>query len=128
MSEQTHRMDSTVYTIAPGEGRMIPHDSSTFWPRLMKGEIIESALVTFSRMEGDFQHWEMHPNGEELFILNSVRIEIDLEAPDGARRTVGLSAGETFLIPCGHWHLARTVEPGDLTVITFGDGTRHRPV
>lgn len=128
MSDQTPAMDSTVYTVDPAAGRMTPHDSSTFWPKLMAGEISESALVTFVRMEGDFGHWEMHPEGEELFILISGLIEIDLEAPDGSCRTVRRSARETFLVPRGHWHLARTIEPGDLTVITFGEGTQHRPV
>jgi mannose-6-phosphate isomerase-like protein (cupin superfamily) len=128
MSDMTHQTTDTVYTIAPAEGRMTPHSRDSFWPKLMAGEITDSALVTFIQMTGDFPHWEMHPEGEELFILNSGAIEIDLEAPDGSRRTVSLGAQETYLIERGHWHFARAIEPGDLTVITFGEGTQHRPV
>lgn len=127
MSDTTHPTASTVFTIAPDDGRLTPHRKDSFWPKLMAGEIPESALVTFNRMEGDFPHWEMHPEGEELFILNAGTIEIDLEAPDGARRSVVLRAQEAFVIPRGYWHFARTIEPGDLTVVTFGAGTQHRP-
>lgn len=128
MSDRTHPIDGTVYSIAPVDGRMTTHAKESFWPRLMKGEITDSALVTFNRMEGDFTHWEMHPEGEELFVLTSGRIEIDLEAPNGALRTLSLGPRETYLILRGHWHKARTIEPGDLTVITFGEGTQHRPL
>lgn len=124
----TQPMDGTVYTVDAGAGRMSAHVAESFWPKLMAGEITESALVTFMRMTGDFPHWEMHPEGDELFILHTGAIDIDLEAPDGAERTVRLNARETFLIERGHWHFARTIEPGDLTVITFGEGTQHRAV
>ena len=123
----TPPMDGTVYTIDAGAGGMRAHEAERFWPRLMAGEITDAGLVTFMRMTGDFPHWEMHPRGDELFILHSGAIEIDLEAPDGAKRTIRLNARKTFLIERGHWHFARTIEPGDLTVITFGEGTEHRP-
>ncbi|WP_416898083.1 MAG: cupin domain-containing protein [Minwuia sp.] len=126
MAGEARDVDSTVYAVGSSDGAFEAHEPESFWPKLLGGEIAPDALVTFIRMTGDFPHWEMHPKGDELFVLHSGAIEIDLD--DGkSTRTVRLVARQSFVIPRGSWHFARTVEPGDLTVITFGEGTEHRP-
>ncbi|WP_417515798.1 cupin domain-containing protein [Minwuia sp.] len=127
MTDGPRRMSDVAYALRTGAQRIEPHGTAGFWPRLAAGEIAQDALVTCSRVDGDFPHWEMHPNGDELFILHSGVIDIVLEQ-SGGERTVRLSAGETFVIPKGIWHRACVVEPGDLTFLTFGEGTRHRPI
>lgn len=127
MTDHARPMEQACYTIDTAARRFQVHDMAGFWPKLMAGEIDGEALVTFMRMESDFPHWEMHPEGDELFVLHSGEIEVILDR-DGAETVFRLEARQTCVIPRGAWHFARCIAPGDLTVITFGEGTRHRAV
>lgn len=128
MTEHARPTAETAYMIETEGQRIRPYAmDETFWPRMVAGEIAGDALISFFRMEGDFDHWEMHPNGDELFILHDGAIEVVLDS-GGRKETVRLEARETCLIPKGVWHWARLITPGHLTVITFGTGTEHRPL
>ncbi len=83
-------------------------------------------LLSRYRMDQSPDHWEMHPEGDEMLILQSGRMEILLEDAPGKSRSVPLSAGETCLVPKGVWHTQKVLEPSQLLAITFGRGTRHR--
>ncbi|PJK30044.1 hypothetical protein CVT23_09795 [Minwuia thermotolerans] len=127
MTEHARATADACYMIDTGAQRFRAHDTADFWPKMMAGEIEGEALVSFFRMESDFPHWEMHPEGDELFVLHSGEIKVVLEQ-DGAETVFRLKARQTCVIPRGAWHFAYCVAPGDLTVITFGEGTQHRAV
>ncbi len=79
-----------------------------FWRRLMSGETrYEGRLVTASDLTEDMAHWEMHPEGEAA---------------------VELGSGQAFVVPRGAWHRLRVREPGRVIFVTWGEGTRHRPL
>ncbi len=99
-----------------------------FWRRLMAGEArYEGRLVTASDLTEDMAHWEMHPAGEELLLCHSGRFEVVLEGPEG-EATVELIGGQAFVVPRGAWHRLRVREPGRVVFVTWGEGTRHRPL
>ena len=99
-----------------------------FWRRLMAGETrYEGRLVAASDLTEDLAHWEMHPEGEELLFCHSGRFEVVLEGPEG-EAAVELGSGQAFVVPRGAWHRLRVHEPGRVIFVTWGEGTRHRPL
>lgn len=123
---RAHSIKSAVWTIEGDQQKLTPFAmDDAFWPKLMAGDIPGEALISFYFMDGKFPHREMHPKGDELFILHEGEITVYLEGPDGDTPHT-LKARETLLIPKGVWHWAEHVTPGWLTVITFGEGTEHK--
>ncbi|MDJ0945902.1 MAG: cupin domain-containing protein [Kiloniellales bacterium] len=99
-----------------------------FWRRLLAGESrYEGRLVTAFDLTEDMAHWEMHSAGEELLFCHSGRFEVLLEQAEG-RSAVSLGAGQALVVPRGAWHRLRVREPGRMIFVTWGDGTRHRPL
>ena len=100
-----------------------------FWPELMSGERrIEGRLMAAFHVGEDAPHWEMHPHGEELVILQSGSVDFVLEAPEGERIVELRPAARCCLVPRGLWHRFVVREPGELLFITHGEGTQHRPL
>lgn len=99
-----------------------------FWQDLMSGKTrYEGRLVIAGDLAEDMNQWEMHPAGEELLLCHSGRFEVLLETPAGEER-FALGPGEAFVVPRGAWHRVLVREPGRLLFVTWGEGTRHRPL
>src|SRR5262245_63653327 len=87
--------------------------TETFWRDLMSGNATSAGaalvangagwLTAIYRMERDTPTWEMHPAGDELFVLLSGAIDIVLER-EGGNRIVKLREGQSCLGPRGTWH------------------------
>lgn len=111
--------------------------TETFWRDLMSGNPTspgaslaatgEGWLTAIYRFERDTPTWEMHPAGDEILVLLSGAIDVVLEV-DGAHRVIELEERRTCLVPSGTWHRQVVKAPGDELAITYGKGTRHRPV
>jgi len=126
--KEPHPIKSAVWTIEGTERKLTPFAmDDAFWPKLMAGEIPGEGLISFYYMDGKFPHKEMHPKGDELFILHEGETTVYFEDAHGDTPHT-LKARETLLIPKGVWHWAECVTPGLLTVITFGEGTEHKPI
>ncbi|MEQ9349410.1 MAG: hypothetical protein RII27_02605, partial [Alphaproteobacteria bacterium] len=69
--------------VASGDGQAtaLPLDD-TFWPSLMAGRIAPDWLMLLSDMARDMGHWEMHPDGDEIFCLLSGHLIVVMD--DGA--------------------------------------------
>ncbi len=100
-----------------------------FWPDLAAGRHPSDGwLVTaydIAAGPGGWDHWEMHPAGDELLYLTGGRAEITLEE-NGARRVEALADGQMLVIPKGAWHRAKVWGPARMLFVTFGHGTEHR--
>ena len=124
--KSVHAIERAVWTLKGAEHKLTPVAmDETFWPKMKAGKIPADGLISFYYMEFRFTQKEMHPKGDELFILHEGEATVYLEGPDGDTPHT-LKARETLLIPKGVWHWAECVTPGWLTVITFGGGTQHK--
>jgi uncharacterized cupin superfamily protein len=70
--------------------------------------------------------WERHPDGEELVMLLSGRVDL-IQDIDGEVRRTSLEPGMAVVNPPGVWHTADVHESGVSLFITPGRGTEHKP-
>lgn len=101
----------------------------SFWPDLASGKLaLDGRLITLGRQSRDWDHWEMHPEGEELVVLLSGSLELVVER-DGRELRARLDRpGQAWLNQRGDWHRAIVHEPSVVLFVTHGAGTQHRPL
>lgn len=68
--------------------------------------------------------WEMHPEGDELLVLVSGSIAVELRQ-DESQRTVSLAPESILIVPAGAWHRLIVQEPSVLIAVTKPENTRH---
>jgi mannose-6-phosphate isomerase-like protein (cupin superfamily) len=76
---------------------------------------------------------EMHPDGDELLLVLSGRIDVILEEGGdqehvGVERVEEVHAGQAIVVPKGVWHRVDVREPSRMVHITPGPGDGHRPL
>jgi mannose-6-phosphate isomerase-like protein (cupin superfamily) len=98
-----------------------------FWKTVGQNPTAGGTLVTVSAGDGDWNQWEMHPNGDEVLVLLEGQLTMVLERPDG-KNTFDLSPGATFIVPAGVWHRAVRQKNVRMMFITYGKGTSHKPL
>jgi mannose-6-phosphate isomerase-like protein (cupin superfamily) len=99
-----------------------------FWDTIdARRDLREGRLVALFRHDADWDHWEMHPNGEEMLVLVSGTMSFVFDQ-GGAERVVRLDPGQACIVPRGTWHRAIVRVPSTLLAVTAGRGTLHRPV
>jgi len=120
---------SAVYLEDGGFGAELPL-SESFWADLMEGRIdVDSGwLVLLLPMAHDMDHWERHPEGEELLLRQSGRFVVIMETPDGDRRLRLDETTPAVVVPRGTWHRFEVEEAGEILFATYGRGTEHREV
>jgi mannose-6-phosphate isomerase-like protein (cupin superfamily) len=98
-----------------------------FWSTLdERADLHTGRLVTGFVHEADWSVWERHPVGDELIVVTSGSVRFHLD--DGASVTeLTVSAPEYIVVPAGVWHTADAVGRAHLLVVTWGEGTEHRP-
>ncbi len=122
-------VDPTQTYVHFGEGpdvRRVPVGPD-FWATIdQRSDLHRGRLLTSFRQEGDWTTWERPPAGDELVYLVDGSATFHLD--DGTRvASSRLSARQAVLVPAGVWHTADVHEPGHVLVLTWGEGTEHRP-
>jgi mannose-6-phosphate isomerase-like protein (cupin superfamily) len=84
-------------------------------------------LIAAREIMEDPDHWEMHPEGEEILFVRNGEMHVILDE-QGVEKLVELIAGMACIVPRNVWHRIRVVTPGDLVAITWGKGTEQRPL
>jgi mannose-6-phosphate isomerase-like protein (cupin superfamily) len=112
-------------------------DVPGFWAALMKGDMRRADaarvagqpgyLLGAFRMESDSDHWEVHPNGDEIIQLLSGAVDFIFREAGGERR-VELRGQATCIVPRGVWHRSVVHAPSEIMFTTFGIGTEHEPI
>jgi mannose-6-phosphate isomerase-like protein (cupin superfamily) len=80
--------------------------------------------ATEAEVHGD--HWEMHPEGDEVVVVLSGGIRMYLRPEDaaGEQDSVAVPTGSAFVVPRGHWHRIELDQPSRLMAITPRHHTR----
>ncbi|MFF7250633.1 cupin domain-containing protein [Embleya sp. NPDC008237] len=86
----------------------------------------EGRMVMIFDGDGDGDHWESHPAGDELVVCLSGSVTVTRDV-DGVRERVLLGPGEATINPAGVWHAVDMSGPTSILAITAGLGTDHRP-
>ncbi len=119
-------LDSTYVCLSPDGAAALIEVTPDFWNTIDdRDDLNEGRLVAVFESRGDWQHWEMHPHGEELLVLLSGSMTMIFEM-DGKEQRVELLEGRACIVPRGTWHRAVVPVPSRLLAITYGRGTEHR--
>jgi mannose-6-phosphate isomerase-like protein (cupin superfamily) len=119
----------TTYLGLDGDGHVTPLPvGPDFWKTIGENMSIKGALVTVGAGEGNWTHWEIHPQGDEVLVLLEGQTRIVFERPNGGEEKFDLKPGATLIVPVGTWHRAEQQRQVRMLFITYGSGTRHKPV
>ena len=110
-----------------GAATPVPVDPD-FWSEIgRRTELHAGRLMGLFEMNGDPDHREMHPRGDEILILVSGAVDVVLETADG-EQVIELRDRGTCIVPRGVWHGQIVHRPSVMIFITPGEGTEHRPI
>jgi mannose-6-phosphate isomerase-like protein (cupin superfamily) len=103
-------------------------EGPALWAEIdQRADLQRGRLVTAFDSTEDWTVWERHPKGDEIVMVTSGAATVHLEDADGAMSSVTLRAPELVVVPAGSWHTADVIEPATMLVVTWGEGTDHRP-
>jgi mannose-6-phosphate isomerase-like protein (cupin superfamily) len=109
----------------PGVTRLPVTDD--FWTTLdERTDLHRGRLVTSFEQTADWTVWEMHPEDDEIIVQMSGSTTFHLDLA-GAVAQVAVEPGQVLVVPKGAWHTADVRQRGRILVITWGEGTAHRP-
>ena len=124
-------LDPTETYLHLGEGPEVTPVPCTpdFWPSIgERTDLHRGRLLTTFTFDDDWAVEEVHPVGDEVLLVVEGRSTFHLAEGEGAPVTsVEAGPGEVVVVPAGAWHTADVAEPTRLVVITWGEGTEHRP-
>jgi mannose-6-phosphate isomerase-like protein (cupin superfamily) len=129
-SQSTFDLADTYVHLEDGPGAAPVEVGEDFWATLeRRTDLQDGRLVMLFRFRSaaDWDHWEMHPAGDEIVCLLSGAIDLVLQEGD-QERVVALRDRGACIVPRGVWHRAIIRGPAEALHITRGAGTQHRPV
>lgn len=106
-----------------GTARTVPVGAD-FWKTISQRTDLHGGRLLCAFASAGFDHWEMHPAGEELIVPLSGAFVLIVE---GGEETP-LAPGQVGVVPKGAWHRLAASQPGQAIFITPGEGTRHKPL
>jgi quercetin dioxygenase-like cupin family protein len=119
----------TTYLFLDGTGGLVAqHAGPDFWADIAGNPNARNTLVSTFGGDGDWDSWEMHPAGAEVLVVLDGAPVVWLEHPDGALQRIAARPGATVIAPKGAWHRCECDHAYKMLFITYGAGTRHRPV
>jgi mannose-6-phosphate isomerase-like protein (cupin superfamily) len=122
-----HDPTATYLHLGTGpEVTMLPA-TDEFWATLDdRAELHRGRLVTGFVHDADWTVWERHPVGDELIVVTSGSVRFHLDDGESVRELT-VAAPEYLVVPAGMWHTADALGPARMLVVTWGEGTDHRP-
>jgi quercetin dioxygenase-like cupin family protein len=124
---RTHDPSLTYLHLGTGPETQLLPVTDAFWSTIdERTDLHTGRLVTGMTNDADWPVWEVHPVGDELIVVTSGSVRFHLD--DGSSvSTVTVAAPEYIVVPAGTWHTADTLGPAHLLIVTWGEGTEHRP-
>jgi mannose-6-phosphate isomerase-like protein (cupin superfamily) len=121
-------LTSTYLHLGEGPDVTVVPVTPDFWPTIDdRTDLQRGRLVTSFVHDGDWDVWEMHPVGDEVIVVLGGSTTFHLDDDRGSVSQVRVDAPAAVVVPTGTWHTADVHEPGPILVITWGEGTQHRP-
>jgi quercetin dioxygenase-like cupin family protein len=99
-----------------------------FWAEISENPNAGGTMISASEGAGDWDRWEMHPEGAEVLVILEGEPCIWLQHAGGRLEAISARAGATIIVPKGAWHRAECDHHYKILYITYGPGTTHRPV
>jgi mannose-6-phosphate isomerase-like protein (cupin superfamily) len=90
-------------------------------------ELSGGRLMGAIRMTKDPDHWEMHPDGDELIILLSGSMDVILREVD-KHKVVSLRDSGVCIVPRSTWHRQAVLSPCEFIFVTPAKGTQLQPL
>lgn len=120
-------LQQTYVHLGTGPEVQLLEVTADFWTTLDdRAELHTGRLVTGFSMDADWEVWEMHPAGDELIIFTEGSAHVRLD--DGQTVTEhDIAAPGYLVVPAGVWHTMDARGTARMIVITWGEGTTHRP-
>jgi mannose-6-phosphate isomerase-like protein (cupin superfamily) len=107
-----------------GEVTQLPVGAD-FWETIDTNPDVRGTLVAVFTGEGDWPHWEMHPQGDEVLVLLEGSMRMVFDRPHEPE-ILFMAPGTTVVVPAGVWHRGLDQRGAKLMAITYGAGTEHR--
>lgn len=83
-------------------------------------------LMAIHDFDRDWSTWEVHPCGDEVLVLLSGGISLQLRIDDQDQRVTLSSVGQSVIVPQGIWHTAQVPETAKVLFLTPGEKTQNR--
>lgn len=110
-------------------GRDLSASRAPFCWEALSDERVQYAVGIIA-LEGDesvhADQWECHPAGDEVLSVLEGRLLVSVDCEDTLESVV-VDKGKAFIVPRGHWHRLRVLEPGLMMFFTPTVGTTVRP-
>jgi mannose-6-phosphate isomerase-like protein (cupin superfamily) len=117
----------STYLGLDGQGHVTPmRVGPDFWKTIDQNSVARGTMVTVNSSEGDWDHWEIHPKGDEVLVLLEGEMQVVFENHEGDK-VFDLLPGGTLIVPAGTWHRAQRQKNVRMLFITYGEGTAHKP-
>jgi hypothetical protein len=114
-----------VHLARDGGARRVLADS--FRSQAEGEELSGGRLMGAIRMAKDPDHWEMHPDGDEIIILLSGSMDVILCEAD-KHRVVSLRDSGVCIVPRSTWHRQTVLSPCEFIFVTPAKGTQLQPL
>jgi mannose-6-phosphate isomerase-like protein (cupin superfamily) len=121
-------LERTYLFIDGAGGLAVQAVGPTFWAEIASNPDAGGTMISASEGAGDWDRWEMHPEGAEVLVILEGAPRIWLQHPDGRLEAIRAATGATVIVPKGAWHRAECDHRYKILYITYGPGTTHRPV
>lgn len=71
-------------------------------------------------------HWEVHPEAEEVVscLIGKIRLYLRPERPERPEEEIRLTAGTAAVVPRGRWHRIELDVPSTIMAVTLPRGSR----
>lgn len=124
---QSHDPASTYLHLGEGPDIAVIPVTPDFWATIdQRTDLHTGRLITGFSMSDDWDVWEMHPAGDEVIVVTEGEVRFHLD--DGeSTDPITVGAPNYIVVPTGTWHTADALGTAHLLIVTWGEGTTHRP-
>lgn len=122
-----HDLHQTYVHLGTGPDLRLIDVTPEFWETIGdRADLHTGRLVVGLSMDSDWDVWERHPAGDELVVFTEGSAHVHLD-DRGTHTAFDVSAPEYFVVPAGAWHTMDARGPARMIIVTWGEGTTHRP-